>query len=110
MVKVVVCSPDINDYACSTDFTFPLARWCQCSLQPLIQPLICGPGTYYGWVDQGSVEYEVYATLPHMTSAGNRTPDNRILSPMLYPLGQVFPSTRDIKGVMLPSTGNEHYC
>ena len=26
-VKVVVYSPDIHDYVCSTDFTFPLARW-----------------------------------------------------------------------------------
>ena len=31
----------------------------QCNLQPLIQPWICAPGTHYGWVDRGTVEYEV---------------------------------------------------
>ena len=34
----------------------------QCSLQLLIQLLICAPGTRYSWVDRGSVEHEVYPT------------------------------------------------
>ena len=39
---------------------FPWRGGRQCSLQPaLIQPWICASGTHYGWVDQGSVEYEV---------------------------------------------------
>ena len=50
---------------------FPWQGGCQCSLQLLIQPWICAPGTYYGWVDRGSVEYEVYPTLLHMASTGN---------------------------------------
>ena len=62
----------------------------QCSLQLLIQPWICAPGTHYSWVDQGSVEYEVCSTLPHMASTGNRTTDLLILSPMPYPLGHML--------------------
>ena len=50
----------------------------QCSLPLLIEPRICAPSTHYGWVDRGSVEYEVCRTLLHMTSTGNRTPDLRI--------------------------------
>ena len=41
----------------------------QCSLQLLIQPWICAPGTHYGWVDQGNVEYEVCLTLLQMANA-----------------------------------------
>ena len=51
------------------------------SLQLLIQPWICAPGTHNCWVDQGSVEYEVFPTLLHTTSTGNWTPDILILSP-----------------------------
>ena len=36
-----------------------------------IDPWICAPGTHYGWVDRGSVEYEVCPTLLHMASTGN---------------------------------------
>ena len=76
-------------YTCSSDFTFPLAVGAYGSLQLLIQPWICAPGTHYGWVDRGSVEYEVCPTLLHMASTGNRTPDLLILSPTPYPLGHV---------------------
>ena len=61
------------------------------SLQLSIQPWICAPGTHYGWVDRGSVVYEVCPTLLHMASTGNRTPDLLILSPTPYPLGHMLP-------------------
>ena len=70
---------------------FPLQGGRQCSLQLLIQPWICAPGTPYGWVDRGSVEYEVCLTLLHMTSTGNRTPDLLILNPTPYPFGYMLP-------------------
>ena len=54
---------------------FPWQGGCQCNLQLLIQPWICGPGTHYVWVGQGSVEYDVCLTLLHMASTGNRTTD-----------------------------------
>ena len=78
-------------YKCSSDFTFPLAVGAYGSLQLSIQPWICAPGTHYGWVDRGSVEYEVCPTLLHMASTGNRTPDLLILSPTPYPLGHMLP-------------------
>ena len=53
---------------------FPWQGGRQCSLQLLIQPWICAPGTHYGWVDRGSVEYEVCPTLLHMASTENRNP------------------------------------
>ena len=77
-------------YTCSSDFTFPLAVGAYGSLQLSIQPWICAPGTHYGWMDQGSVEYEVCSTLLHMASTGNRTPDFLILSPTPYPLGHML--------------------
>ena len=62
----------------------------QFSLQLLIQPWICAPSTHYGWVNQGSVEYEVCPTLLHMASTGNRTQDILNLSPThTSPLGHV---------------------
>ena len=70
---------------------FPWQSGRQCSLQLLIKPWVCAPGTHYGWVDQGSVEYKVCSTLLHMTSTGNRTKDLLILSPMPYPLGHMLP-------------------
>ena len=70
---------------------FPWQGGCQCSLQLLIQPWICAPGTHYSWVDRSSVEYEVYPTLLHMASTGNRTPDLLILSPTPYLLGHMLP-------------------
>ena len=63
---------------------FPWQGGHQCSLQLLIQPLICAPGTHYGWVDQGCVEYKVFPTLLHIASSGNRTLDLLILSLMPY--------------------------
>ena len=75
---------------------FPWQGGRQCSLQLLIQPWICAPGTHYGWVDRGSVEYEVYPTLLHMASTGNRTPDLLILSPTPYPLGHMLPQVHQI--------------
>ena len=63
----------------------------QCNLQLLIQPWSCAPGTLYGWVGRGTVEYEVYLTLLHMPSPGNRTPDLLILSPTPYSLGHMLP-------------------
>ena len=68
---------------------FPWQGGRQCSLQLFVEPLICAPSTHYGWLDQGSVEYKVCASLLHMISAENQTPDLLILSPMAYPLGQV---------------------
>ena len=70
---------------------FPWQGGRQCSLQLLIQAWICAPGTHYGWVDRGSVEYEIYPTLLHMASTGNWTPDFLILSPTPYPLGHMLP-------------------
>ena len=64
-------------------------QWAHSHLQLLIHPWICTPGTHYGWVDRGSVEYEVCLTLLHMASTGNQTPDLLILSPMPYPLGHM---------------------
>ena len=63
------------------------------SLQLLIQPWICAPGTHYGWVDQGSVDYKVCPALLHMDNTGNQTPDPLILSPTPYPLGHMLPQT-----------------
>ena len=71
---------------------FPWQAGRQCSMQLLIQPWICAPGTQYGWVDRGSVEYEVCPTLLHMANTGNRTPDLLILSPTPYPLGHMLPT------------------
>ena len=65
---------------------FPWQGGCQCSLQPWI----CAPGTHYGWVGCGSVEYEVYPTLPYMANTGNGTPDLLILSPTPYPLDHML--------------------
>ena len=62
----------------------------QCSLQLLIQPWICAPGTHYGMVDRGSVEYEVSLTLLRMASTGNQIADLLILSPTPYPLGHML--------------------
>ena len=39
------------------------------------------PGTHHPCVGEGSMEWEVYVTLPHMTSTGNSTPNLLILSP-----------------------------
>ena len=72
---------------------FPWQGGRKCSLQLLIQPWICVPGTHYGWVDRGSVEYEAYPSPLHMANTGNRTPDLLMLSPMPYPLGDMFPCT-----------------
>ena len=94
----------LHDNACSTDFTFPLARWEPMQPATIDQTLDLCTGTHYGWVDRGSVEYDVCPTLEvsgkhriphclgppsrllHMASTGNRTPDLLILSPMPYPL------------------------
>ena len=79
----------IHDNACSTDFTSPWQGGRQCNLQLLIQPWICAPGTHYGWVDLGSVEY-ICPTLLHMASTGKRNPNPVILSPMPYLLGHML--------------------
>ena len=63
----------------------------QCSLQLLIQPWICAPGTHYGWVDWGIVEYKVCPTLLHMANTGNWTTDLLILSPTPYTLCHMLP-------------------
>ena len=55
-------------------------QWAHSSLQLVIQPWICAPGTHHSWVDWGSVEYEICLTLLHMVSTRNRTPDLLILS------------------------------
>ena len=90
VIKGICLESRYPRYTCSSDFTFPLAVGAYGSLQLLIQPWICAPGTHYGWVDQGSVEYEVCPTLLHMASTSNRTPDLLILSPTPYPLGHVL--------------------
>ena len=69
-------------------------QWVHSSLQLLIQSSICAPSTHYGWVDRGSVQYEVCPTLLHMVSTGNQTPDLLISSPMAYPLGHMLPNQR----------------
>ena len=75
-IKVVVYSPDIHDDACSTDFTFPLARWA--SMQPAtIDPTLDQCTRYpaiLGWADRDIEKYQIRfcLTLLHMTSAGNR--------------------------------------
>ena len=66
-------------------------QWAHSSVQLLIQPWICAPGTHQDWVDRGSVEYEVCLILLHMAGTGNWTPDRLILSPTPYPLGHMFP-------------------
>ena len=58
-------------------------------LQLLIHPWICAPGTQYGWMDGGRVEYEVCLAILHMASTENRTPDLLILNPP-YPLGHML--------------------
>ena len=70
---------------------FPWQGGRQFSLQLLIQPWICAPGTHYGWVDQAVWKYEVYSTLLHMANPGNGTPYPLILSPTPYPLGHMLP-------------------
>ena len=44
-------------------YLFPLVRWGQCSMQQLIQPWICTPGTHFGWMAQQSMECKVCQTL-----------------------------------------------
>ena len=60
-------------------------QWADSSLQLLIQPWICTPGTHYSLVDRGCVEYEICPSVLHVTSTGNQTPDLLILSPTPYP-------------------------
>ena len=62
-VKEVVWSPDSMTMHVQQTLPFPWKGECQYSLQLLIQPWICAPGTHYGWVDRGSVEYKVCPTL-----------------------------------------------
>ena len=71
---------------------FPWQGGCQPSLQLLISPWICAPGTHYCRVDRGSVEYEVCPIFLHMACTGNRTTDFLILSPTSYPLGHMLPN------------------
>ena len=78
-------------YTCSLAVLFAVGAYG--ILQLLIQPWLCALGTHYGWVDRGSVEYEVCPTLLHMANTGNRTLDLLILSPMPYPLGHMLPIT-----------------
>ena len=65
-------------------------QWAHSSLQLLIQLWFCAPGTHYGLVDRGSVEYKVCPTLVHMASTGNQTSDLLILSPTPNPLGNML--------------------
>ena len=51
-------------------------------------------GIHFGWVNQGSVEYEVWPKLLHMASTGNQTPDLLIGSPTQYPLGYMLPKIK----------------
>ena len=44
------------------------------------------PGTHHWQLGRGSMKWEVYPTLPHMTSSGNQTLDLLLLSPTPYPL------------------------
>ena len=77
----------------------PLQGGRQCSLQLLIRPRICAPGTHYGWVDWGSVEYGVCPILLYMSNTGNRTPDLLILSSTPYPLGHIWSHIWERKGL-----------
>ena len=83
---------------------FPWQGGRQCSLQLLIQPWICVPGTHYGWVDRGSVEYEVYPTPLRMASTANQTPDLSILSPnalSIKPHVSVIRTTQKLMSVVV---------
>ena len=91
-VKVAVLSPHSMTAHVQQTLPFPWQGGCHSSLQLLIQPWICAPGTHYGWVDQGSVEYKVCQHY-YTWASGNPTPDLLILSPMPYPL-----STEDYHG------------
>ena len=83
-VKVVVYSPDIHDYACSTDFTVPLAR--RAPMQPATIDPTLDLCTRYLLQLGGPRQYGIQS-LPH------QTPDLLILSPTPYPFGLVFPLT-----------------
>ena len=48
-------------------------QWAHSSLQLLSQPWICTLGNHYGWVDRGSVEYEV---LPNTSTHGHHWESN----------------------------------
>ena len=72
-VKVVVWSPDCMTTHVQQTLPFPWQGGGQCSLQLLIQPWICAPGTHYGWVGRGSVEYEV---LPDTSTHGQHWESN----------------------------------
>ena len=74
--KGSVKSPDSMTTHVQHTLLFPWQGGRQCSLQLLIQPWICAPGTHYVWMNQGSVGYEVCPTLLHMASTANRTPDH----------------------------------
>ena len=89
--KVVGYSPGIHDYACSTNFTFPLARWAP--MQPAaIDPTLDLCTRYPLWLS-GPRQCGIQSLPDTSThdSAGNRTPDLLILSPIPYLLGHVFP-------------------
>ena len=41
------------------------------TIDPALDLCTCAPGTHYGWMNRGSVEYEVCLTLLHMANTGN---------------------------------------
>ena len=74
----------LHDNACSAGFTFPLTGWAPMQPATIDPTLDLCTRYHYGWVDRGSVEYEVFPTLLHMASTRNRTKDLLILSPVSY--------------------------
>ena len=79
---------------------FPWESGYQCSLQLLIQPWICAPGTHYGWVDHGKVEYEVCSTHLHMPALGsNPTPDLESNTLSAWPCATV-PSSEVLRAIL----------
>ena len=75
---------------CQANFWF-YAKWAPMQPETIDPNLICAPGPYYGGVAQGSVDYEISLTLPHVPRRGHQTPELLNLIPVPYPLGHVLP-------------------
>ena len=87
----------LHDNTCSTDFTFPLAKWAP--MQPATVDSTLDLCTRYPLRLGGPRQCGIQSclTLLHMPSTGNRTPDLLILSPTPYPLGHMLPSVLSCK-------------
>ena len=83
-------------------------QWAHSTLQLLIQPWTCAPGTHYGWMDRGSVEYKVCPALLHMASTGNQNPRPSDLESNAHPLGRMLQREKgwEVKCAWLPLCGH----